>query len=110
MDPNASFEELVAAVAGRLETPTKAVGAGSRGRTKRPPALSPVVAAATAPGGAQQERKQYKRISTSYGLRKLPKPPGCRKCKGNARGCHTKGHQLEDASDEQVRSSSVLLY
>ena len=62
MDPNASFEELVAALAERLETPTKAVGAGSRGRTKRPPALSPVaVAAATAPGGGQQERKQYKR-------------------------------------------------
>ena len=61
MDPNASFEELVAAVAERQETPTKAVGAGSRGRTKRPLALSPVVAAATAPGGAQQERKQYKR-------------------------------------------------
>ena len=110
MDPNASFEELVAAVAERQETPTKAVGAGSRGRTKRPPALSPVVAAATAPGGAQQERKQYKRSSTSYGLRKLSKPPGCRKCKGNARGCRIKDHQLEDASDEQVRSSSVLLY
>ena len=45
MDPNASFEELVAALAERLETPTKAVGAGSRGRTKRPPALSPVAAA-----------------------------------------------------------------
>ena len=174
MDSNASFEELVAAVAGRLETPTKAVGAGSRGRTKRPPALSPAaaagggrpdshshrvasrllapiaagggvalpgleygseeddddsearrakqarrakageaaaaVAAATAPGGGQQEREQYKRSTTSYGLRKLPKPPGCRKCKGNARGCRIKDHQLEDASDEQVRSSSVLLY
>ena len=45
MDPNASFEELVAAVAERWETPTKAAGAGSRGRTKRPPALSPVAAA-----------------------------------------------------------------
>ena len=112
MDPNASFEELVAALAGRLETPTKAVGAGSRGRTKRPPALSPAVAAtaAAATVHAQQERKQYKRSTTSYGLRKLPKPPGCRKCKGNARGCRIKDHQLEDASDEQVRSSSVLLY
>ena len=70
----------------------------------------PVVAAATAPGGGQQERKQYQRSTTSYGLRKLPKPPGCRKCKGNARGCRIKDHQLEDASDEQVRSSSVLLY
>ena len=111
MGPNASFEELVAAVAERQETPTKAVGAGSRGRTKRPPALSPVaVAAATAPGGGQQERKQYKRSTTSYGLRKLPKPPGCRKCKGNARGCRIKDHQLEDASDVQVRSSSVLIY
>ena len=98
-------------MAERQETPTKAVGAGSRGRTKRPPAPSPVVAAATAPGGGQQERKQYKRSSTSYGLRKLPKPPGCRKCKGNARGCRIiKDHQLEDASDEQMRSSSVLLY
>ena len=48
MDPNASFEELVAALAGRLETPTKAVGAGSRGRTKRPPALSPAAAATAA--------------------------------------------------------------
>ena len=174
MDPNASFEELVAALAERLETPTKAVGAGSRGRTKRPLALSPVaaggggrpgshsrraaplfesiaggggvalpgleyasaeddddsearrakqarrakageaaaaaVAAATAPGGGQQERKQYMRSTTSYGLRKLPKPPGCRKCKGNARGCRIKDHQLEDASDVQVRSSSVLIY
>ena len=174
MDSNASFEEFVAAVAGRLETPTKAVGAGSRGRTKRPPALSPAAAAgggrpdshsrrvafleliagggsdampgleyaseeddddseatrrakqarrakageATAAAvaelqrmrGGQQERKQYMRSSTSYGLRKLPKPPGCRKCKGNARGCRIKDHQLEDASDEQVRSSSVLLY
>ena len=175
MDPNASFEELVAALAGRLETPTKAVGAGSRGRTKRPPALSPVAAAGggrpdshsrrvasrllepiagggdAMPGleygsdedsdddsearrakqarrakageaaaaavaelrrmrGGQQERKQYMRSTTSYGLRKLPKPPGCRKCKGNARGCRIKDHQLEDASDEQVRSSSVLIY
>ena len=175
MDPNASFEELVAALAGRLETPTKAVGAGSRGRTKRPPALSPVAAAgggrpgshsrraaplfesiagggdvampgleyaseeddddseatrrakqarrakageATAAAvaelqrmrGGQQERKQYMRSTTSYGLRKLPKPPGCRKCKGNARGCRIKDHQLEDASDVQVRSSSVLIY
>ena len=115
MDPNASFEELVAAVAGRLETPTKVVGAGSRGRTKRSPALSPA-AAATATAGTvvqaqqEQERKQYKRSSTSCGLRKLPKKPGCRKCKGNARGCRIKDHQLEDASDEQVRSSSVLLY
>ena len=33
-----------------METPTKAVGAGSRGRTKRPPALSPVAAAATLVG------------------------------------------------------------
>ena len=112
MDPNASFEGLVAAVAERRETPTKAVGAGSSGRTKRPPALSPAVAAtaAAATVQAQQQRKQYKRSSSSYGLRKLPKPPGCRKCKGNARGCRIKDHQLEDASDEQVRSSSVLLY
>ena len=106
MDPNASFEELVAAVAERWETPTKAVGAGSRGRTKRSPALSPAAAAtataATAPGGDQQQRKQYKRSSTSCGLRKLPEPPGCRKCKGNARGCRIKDHQLEDASDEQA--------
>ena len=110
MDPNASFEELVAAVAGRLETPTKAVGAGSRGRTKRPPALSTAVAAtAGAAVQAQQERKQYKRSSSSYGFRLLPKPPGCRKC-NNARGCRIKDHQLENASDGQVRSSSVLLY
>ena len=174
MDSNASFEELVAALAGRLETPTKAVGAGSRGRTKRPPALSPAAAAgggrpgshsrraaplfesiagggdvampgleyaseeddddsetrrakqarrakageATAAAvaelrrmrGGQQERKQYKRSTTSYGLRKLPKPLGCRKCKGNARGCRIKDHQLEDASDVQVCSalSTVL--
>ena len=175
MDPNASFEGLVAAEAERQETPTKAVGAGSRGRTKRPPALSPVAAAGGGrpgshsrraaplfksiaggggdempPGleyaseeddddsearrakqarrakageaaaaavaelrrmrGGQQERKQYMRSTTSYGLRKLPKPPGCRKCKGNARGCRIKDHQLEDASDVQVRSSSVLIY
>ena len=72
MDPNASFEELVAAVAERQETPTKAVGAGSRGRTKRPPALSPVVAAATAPGGGQQERKQY--IAQHHQLRVAETP------------------------------------
>ena len=177
MYPNASFEELVAAVAKQWETPTKAVGASSSGRTKRPPALSPAAAAgggrpdshsrrvasrllepiagggdhvmpglecgsdddddddsearrakqarrakageaaaaavAAATAGAvvqaQQERKQYKRSSTSYGLRKLPKNPGCRKCKGNARSCRSKEHQLEDAGDEQVRSSGVLL-
>ena len=79
-------------------------------RAKAGEATAAAVAAATAPGGGQQERKQYKRSTTSYGLRKLPKPPGCRKCKGNARGCRIKDHQLEDASDEQVRSSSVLLY
>ena len=79
-------------------------------RAKAGEAAAAAVAAATAPGGGQQEREQYKRSTTSYGLRKLPKPPGCRKCKGNARGCRIKDHQLEDASDVQVRSSSVLIY
>ena len=111
MDPNASFEELVAAVAKRRETPTKAVGACSRGRAKRSPALSPAAAAtaAAATVQAQQKRKQYKRSSSRCGLRQLPKPPGCRKCSGNARGCRIKEHQLEDASDEQVCSSGGLL-
>ena len=79
-------------------------------RAKAGEATAAAVAELQRMRGGQQERKQYKRSTTSYGLRKLPKPPGCRKCKGNARGCRIKDHQLEDASDEQVRSSSVLLY
>ena len=48
------------AVAERRETPTKVVGAGSRGRTKRPPAPSPA-AAATATAGPVTDCANFQR-------------------------------------------------